>query len=56
MKISYNWLKEILGCSSWIPIQTSALLTDIGLEVERDGKLYENIKGGLARLNWLVKF
>ena len=48
MKISYNWLKEILEFNLDSD-QTSALLTDIGLEVERE-ELYENIKGGLQGL------
>ena len=48
MKISYNWLKEILDFPL-DPIKTSELLTDIGLEVERT-ESYENIKGGLANL------
>ena len=48
MKISYNWLKEILDFKI-DPYQTSALLTDIGLEVERE-EVYENIKGGLQGL------
>ena len=37
-------VKEILDLDS---DQTSALLTDIGLEVERQD-IYENIKGGLG--------
>ena len=48
MKISYNWLKEILDFKL-DPIQTSEILTEIGLEVERL-ETYENIKGGLAGL------
>jgi len=48
MKISYNWLKEILDFNL-DSHQTSALLTDIGLEVERE-EVYENIKGGLKGL------
>ena len=48
MKISYNWLKEILEFNLDSE-QTSALLTDIGLEVERE-EVYENIKGGLQGL------
>jgi phenylalanyl-tRNA synthetase beta chain len=48
MKISYKWLKEILDFKL-DPHQTSALLTDIGLEVEREEE-YENIKGGLQGL------
>ena len=48
MKISYNWLKDILDFKL-APIETSELLTDIGLEVERL-EIYENIKGGLKDL------
>ena len=48
MKISYKWLKEILNFDL-DSSQTSALLTDIGLEVERE-EVYENIKGGLQGL------
>ena len=48
MKISYKWLKEILDFNLDSD-QTSALLTDIGLEVERQD-VYENIKGGLKGL------
>ncbi|MDG1689668.1 MAG: phenylalanine--tRNA ligase subunit beta [Flavobacteriales bacterium] len=48
MKISYKWLKEILDFNL-DSAQTSALLTDIGLEVERE-EVYENIKGGLQGL------
>ena len=48
MKISYNWLKEILDFEIDAN-QTSALLTDIGLEVERV-EVYENIKGALQGL------
>lgn len=48
MKISYKWLKEILDFNLDSD-QTSALLTDIGLEVERQD-IYENIKGGLKGL------
>jgi phenylalanyl-tRNA synthetase beta chain len=48
MKISYKWLKEILDFNL-DSSQTSALLTDIGLEVERE-EVYENIKGGLQGL------
>jgi phenylalanyl-tRNA synthetase beta chain len=48
MKISYKWLKEILDFKL-DPHQTSTLLTDIGLEVEREEE-YENIKGGLQGL------
>ena len=48
MKVSYNWLKEILDFNL-APHETSALLTDIGLEVERE-EIYENIKGALQGL------
>ena len=48
MKISYKWLNEILDFKL-DPHQTSALLTEIGLEVEREEE-YENIKGGLQGL------
>ena len=48
MKISYNWLKDILDFKL-APIETSELLTDIGLEVERL-EIYESIKGGLKGL------
>jgi len=48
MKISYKWLKEILDFNLDSD-QTSALLTEIGLEVERQD-VYENIKGGLKGL------
>jgi phenylalanyl-tRNA synthetase beta chain len=48
MKISYNWLKEILDFKL-DPIQTAEILTEIGLEVERV-ETYENIKGGLSGL------
>ena len=48
MKISYNWLKEILDFNL-APKQTSEILTDIGLEVERV-ETHENIKGGLSGL------
>jgi phenylalanyl-tRNA synthetase beta chain len=48
MKISYKWLKEILDFNLDSD-QTSSILTDIGLEVERE-EVYENIKGGLQGL------
>ena len=48
MKISYNWLKEILDFKL-DPIQTAEILTEIGLEVERV-ETHENIKGGLSGL------
>lgn len=48
MKISWNWLKEILPVS--IDVHKAAeILTDIGLEVEAV-TAYENIKGGLQNL------
>ncbi|MGB1308825.1 MAG: phenylalanine--tRNA ligase subunit beta [Oceanihabitans sp.] len=45
MKISYNWLKQFVN-TDWTPEQTSALLTDLGLEVEGIDT-YESVKGGL---------
>ena len=45
MKISLNWIKEILDFDLTAE-ETSEILTDIGLEVEKS-ELYENIKGGL---------
>lgn len=45
MKISYNWLKEIIGIQS-TPQQLEELLTGCGLEVE-SVEPYESIKGGL---------
>ena len=45
MKISYNWLKQFLKID-WTPEQTSALLTDLGLEVEGI-EVYQSVKGGL---------
>ncbi|GAL72451.1 phenylalanyl-tRNA synthetase beta chain [Jejuia pallidilutea] len=45
MKISYNWLKQFININ-WTPEQTSALLTDLGLEVEGLEK-YQSVKGGL---------
>ena len=48
MKISYNWLKDILNFEL-DPLQTEAILTDIGLEVERI-ETYESIPGGLKDL------
>lgn len=45
MKISFNWLKEIVGADLSIE-DTCKILTDTGLEV--DGyELHESIKGGL---------
>ena len=48
MKISYNWLKEILNFNL-DPSETEAILTDIGLEVERI-ETYESVAGGLKNL------
>ncbi|PJJ08000.1 phenylalanyl-tRNA synthetase beta subunit [Flavobacterium sp. 1] len=45
MKISYNWLKQFIKID-WKSEETSALLTDLGLEVEIVEK-YQSIKGGL---------
>ena len=45
MRISYNWIKEIVDFNL-SPEETSELLTDIGLEVEKS-EIYESIKGGL---------
>lgn len=45
MRISYNWLKQFLK-TEWNSEETSALLTDLGLEVEGIDK-YESLKGGL---------
>ena len=45
MKISYNWLKEIVDFNIDYR-ETAEILTDIGLEVEKF-ELYENIRGGL---------
>jgi phenylalanyl-tRNA synthetase beta chain len=45
MKISYNWLKQFIKID-WKSDETSALLTDLGLEVEVIEK-YQSIKGGL---------
>ncbi|MCD0475849.1 phenylalanine--tRNA ligase subunit beta [Flavobacterium sp. EDS] len=45
MKISYNWLKQFIKID-WKSDETSALLTDLGLEVEVVEK-YQSIKGGL---------
>ena len=44
MKISLNWIKEILDFDLSAE-ETSEILTDIGLEVEKSEQ-YENIKGG----------
>ena len=48
MKISFNWLKEILPVN-FSPEESSALLTGCGLEVE-DIESFESVKGGLAGL------
>jgi len=45
MKISYNWLKQFIK-TEWTSEETSALLTDLGLEVEVVEK-YQSVKGGL---------
>ncbi|TRX35797.1 phenylalanine--tRNA ligase subunit beta [Flavobacterium sp. ZT3R18] len=45
MKISYNWLKQFIKID-WKSEETSALLTDLGLEVEIVEK-YQSVKGGL---------
>ncbi|EIA07756.1 phenylalanine--tRNA ligase subunit beta [Flavobacterium frigoris] len=45
MKISYNWLKQFIKID-WDSEETSALLTDLGLEVEVVEK-YQSVKGGL---------
>ncbi|HSD14717.1 MAG TPA: phenylalanine--tRNA ligase subunit beta [Flavobacterium sp.] len=45
MRISYNWLKQFIKLD-WNSEDTSALLTDLGLEVESVDK-YESLKGGL---------
>ncbi|MBC5841985.1 MAG: phenylalanine--tRNA ligase subunit beta [Flavobacteriaceae bacterium] len=45
MKISYNWLKQFIKID-WNSEDTSALLTDLGLEVEMVEK-YQSVKGGL---------
>ena len=44
MKISLNWIKEILDFDLSAE-ETSEIVTDIGLEVEKSEQ-YENIKGG----------
>ncbi len=48
MKISYNWLNDYLNLTT-SPEQTSEILTDIGLEVEKV-ETVEAIKGGLQGL------
>ncbi len=48
MKISYNWLNDYLNLSI-TPEQTSEILTDIGLEVEKT-EIVESVLGGLKGL------
>jgi len=48
MKISYNWLNDYLNLTI-SPEQTSEILTDIGLEVEKT-EIVESIRGGLKGL------
>ena len=48
MKISYNWLNDYLNLTT-SPEQTSEILTDIGLEVEKT-EIVESVKGGLKGL------
>ena len=48
MKISYNWLNEYLNLTI-TPEQTSEILTDIGLEVEKT-EIVESVPGGLKGL------
>ncbi len=48
MKISYNWLREILSFD-FSPVETADLLTACGLEVE-GVELFESVKGGLKDL------
>tara|TARA_B100001287_G_scaffold70393_1_gene58027 strand:- start:32180 stop:34615 length:2436 start_codon:yes stop_codon:yes gene_type:complete len=48
MKISYNWLNDIIDLKL-NPKETEELLTDIGLEVEKS-TVYESINGGLNGL------
>lgn len=45
MKISYNWLKQFIQLD-WETEKTSALLTDLGLEVEGVEE-FESVKGSL---------
>ncbi len=45
MKLSYNWLKQYVAIDVE-PLQLSAILTDIGLEVEGFEE-YQSVKGGL---------
>lgn len=46
MKISYNWLKQFIK-TDWNSAEASALLTDLGLEVEAV-TAFQSVKGGLA--------
>lgn len=48
MKISYNWLNEILE-NNYSPNNLSEILTSIGLEVESIED-FESVKGGLKGL------
>ncbi len=48
MKLSYNWLKEYIDIDV-SPQELSAILTDIGLEVEGFEK-FQTVKGGLEGL------
>lgn len=48
MKIAYNWLKQYLNTDK-TPDELSAILTDIGLEVE-GMETYESLQGGLKGL------
>ncbi len=45
MKLSYNWLKQYIDLDV-DPHELSAILTDIGLEVEGMEK-FQSVKGGL---------
>ena len=45
MRISYNWLKQFIKID-WKSDEISALLTDLGLEVEAVDN-FESVKGGL---------
>lgn len=45
MKLSYNWLKDYIDLDV-DPLEMSAILTDIGLEVEGFG-VFQSVKGGL---------
>ena len=45
MRISYNWLKQFIKID-WKSEEVSALLTDLGLEVEAVD-VFESIPGGL---------